>query len=88
MIGQKKGMAHRKRAWRSKKRTWRSSMLKGPRGNTYDSHDSHSRCVGISTYQNGRKTTSFLASNWDFFGGNWEKGGYFGLGMGPNIGAW
>ena len=27
MIGQKKGMVHRKRAWRS-------TMLKGPRGNT------------------------------------------------------
>ena len=33
-IGQKNGMAHRKRAWRSKKRVWRSAMLKGPRGNT------------------------------------------------------
>ena len=32
MIGQKKGMAHGKRAWRFKKRAWRSATLKGPRG--------------------------------------------------------
>ena len=30
----------------------------------------------------------FLASNWEFLFGNWEKGGYFGLGMGPIIGPW
>ena len=34
------------------------------------------------TDQIARKTPNFLVSNWEFFGGNWEKKGYFGLGMG------
>ena len=33
------------------------------------------------TDRNTRKT-------WEFIFENWEKGGYFGLGTGPNIGPW